>query len=109
MSGVYISGLEMPTGCGVTVTIYADGRVVEYLGYGEKRTLGKAIPAPDHGRLVDADALADVFRGHLAMTDSFPFSQLSFAEKSRRDEQQNSLAEVLNAPTIIPADKEGET
>ena len=53
---VYIKGMEMPS-CGLTVTIYPDGRVVQFLGYGEKKQLGTAIPVPDHGRLIDADAL----------------------------------------------------
>lgn len=64
------------------------------------------VPTP-HGRLIDADALADVFRGHIALYDSCPFSQLSFTDKARCDELQSSLAEVINAPTIIEVE-EGE-
>ena len=52
MSGVYIKGMEMPS-CGLTVTIYPDGRVVQFIGYGEKKQLGTAIPVPDHGRLIE--------------------------------------------------------
>ena len=68
------------------------------------------VSVPPHGRLIDADALADVFRGFIAMYDSCPFSQLSLPDKARRDELQSALAEVINAPTIIPADpaEEGE-
>lgn len=63
------------------------------------------VPVQPHGRLIDADALADVFRGFIAMYDSCPFSQLSLPDKARRDELQSALAEVINAPTIVPADK----
>ena len=65
------------------------------------------VPVPPHGRLIDADALADVFRGFIAMYDSCPFSQLSFPDKARRDELQSALAEVINAPTVLEAE-EGE-
>ena len=58
MSGIYIKGMRKPD-CGLTVTIYPDGRVVQFLGYGEKKQLGTAIPVPEHGRLVDADALIE--------------------------------------------------
>lgn len=60
------------------------------------------IPVPDHGRLIDADALkakqqedADLFIG-------------SRVDIERRDEALNAVANIVNAPTIIPADKEGE-
>ena len=68
------------------------------------------VSVPPHGRRIDVDALADVFRGFIAMYDSCPFSQLSLPDKARRDELQSALAEVINAPTIIPADpaEEGE-
>lgn len=61
-------------------------------------------------RLIDADALADVFRGFIAMYDSCPFNQLSLSDKSRRAELQAALAEVINAPTIIEVEQaeEGE-
>ena len=66
------------------------------------------VPVPPHGRLIDADALADIFRGFIALYDTCPFNQLSLSDKSRRDELQAALAEVINAPTVIPAE-EGET
>lgn len=63
-----------------------------------------AVPVPEHGRMIDADALkakqqedADLF-----------INAVSLAEKSRRDEALNAVANIVNAPTIIPADKEGE-
>ena len=97
--GVYIN-MEMPKKV-LTVEIHPDGYVC--LQNGNK--VGEAIPVPPHGRLIDADALADVFRGFIAMYDSCPFSQLAPTDKARRDELQAALAEVINAPTIIPAEE----
>lgn len=58
---------------------------------------------PHHGRLIDADALkekqmydADLFKGAHGLM-----------EKARRDEALNAVANIVNAPTIIPAE-EGE-
>lgn len=90
MSGIYIN-IPFPTfeqGCR-TITIYADGVVTNYA----EEVIGKAIPVPDHGRLIDADALMkhEVFiplgGGHLPVVYA---------------------AYVRNAPSIIEADKEDE-
>ena len=119
---VLIKGMEMPKGCATCP--YCDrawnkpkckaksmqGRFMEQrLNLDRTRQkLCPLVPVPKHGRLIDADALADVFRGFIAMYDSCPFSQLAPTDKARRDELQAALAEVINAPTIIPAE-EGET
>ena len=65
--------------------------------------LQKRVPKRPHGRLIDADALkakqqedADLF-----------INAVSLAEKSRRDEALNAVANIVNAPTIISAE-EGE-
>lgn len=49
--GVYIKGMEMPKNLGVSVTIYPDGRVIRYLGYGAKEQLGTAAPSRRMGGL----------------------------------------------------------
>lgn len=58
---VYIKGMEMPKGLGKTITIYPNGMVrvwVNNKGSGE--LLGQiAIPVPDHGGLIDADAAVE--------------------------------------------------
>ena len=106
--GVYIKNMEMPINEPLLVKINPDGSVSttarnDYQKY-------EAIPVPEpHGRLIDADALADVFRSFIAMYDSCPFSQLSLPDKARRDELQSALAEVINAPTIIPAEGGADT
>lgn len=90
----------------VTIQICPDGSIWQQ--YRGTVPNAKAVPVPPHGRLIDGEALADVFRGFIAMYDSCPFSQLSFPDKARRDELQSALAEVINAPTIIPADHIGD-
>ena len=117
---ILIKGMNMPKDCGHCLlceqdTIY-DALVYRclvtdnYLDDGYEHQIMKdcpLVPVPPHGRLIDADALADVFRGFIAMYDSCPFSPLAPTDKARRDELQAALAEVINAPTIIPAE-EGE-
>jgi hypothetical protein len=105
--GIYIKGMEMPKICGqcqiklgIDCELWRHVRSVSL----DRHKDCPLIEIPPHGRLIDADALADVFRGFIAMYDSCPFSQLSLPDKARRDELQSALAEVINAPTIIPAD-----
>ena len=82
MSGVYIKGLPMPeTGC-ISLHIYAGG-IVNTANYGEL----EAIPVPDHGRLIDADALLDAW--------------------DDRHTIPSKAAKVIEK-TMIPADKEEE-
>lgn len=105
MSDILIRGMEMPRNCeecDVKVVCKNYWKLIR-----EQYTRPSWCPlitVPPHGRMIDADALADVFRGFIAMYDSCPFSQLSLPDKARRDELQSALAEVINAPTIIPAD-----
>ena len=54
---------------------------------------------PPHGRLIDADALKDVQQ---ADADFFKGSS-DYGEKCRYDEAINAVANIVNAPTIIPA------
>lgn len=85
MSGIYIPGMEMPDNCtrcdyiGLNVAIGCpvmsgiNGRAIDC----------PLIAVPDHGRLIDADAV----------------------DTSYSDPE---VIETLNdAPTIIPADKDG--
>ena len=106
---VLIKGMEMPTSCDDCrlnngISCYA---VLEYT---EDGVVGRTDDRPDwcplvpvqpHGRLIDADALkakqqedADLFIG-------------SRVDIKRRDEALNAVANIVNAPTIIPAE-EGE-
>lgn len=83
---VLIRGMEMPEeGWHKVIKIFPDGTVVSYYDSVE---LGTAIPVPPHGRLIDADALRRTYYH----APSFP----------------NLCKAINDAPTIIPADKEGE-
>ena len=89
MSDILIRGMEKPKGF-TDVRIYADGRVISqsFSKFGEQ--IATAIPVPDHGRLIDADALIE----NCMKEDSF-IAELLFRK-------------VNNATTIIPASKEDQ-
>ena len=93
MSGIYIPGLSVPENKAIAVVIHPDGTA-----YTAKMFAGVcaeylkdcvAIPVPDHGRLIEAERLKEVFHRNVASGEAF-----------------DQLIDI--APTIIPADKEGE-
>lgn len=97
MSGIYIPGMEMPTDSHPTwIVLHSDG-TVEYNEVSQSNPVGwntliqAAIPVPDHGRLIDADAL---IREH-ALT-KFDWSDAV------------DVDDIKAAPTIIPASEEGK-
>ena len=82
---IYISGVELPneeTGV-FPVIIFADGSVENLFSH-EK--IGKAMPVPEHGRLIDADALLN------SVTTEYGWFEVDNED-------------VKNAPTVIPEDK----
>lgn len=88
---IYISGVEIPpAGKCKTITIFDNGTVVKANG---SETLGKAISVPEHGRTIDADVL---FK-EIGMDVRFGILEAMYIQSIIHD-----------APTIIPADKEGE-
>lgn len=104
---ILIKGMEMPKdGTYNIVYIYSDGRVsMPFWGKGMQIVSGiTAVPVPPHGRLIDADELiakqeedAEIFMG-----------STNYGDKVRYDEAMNAVANIVNAPTVIPADKDGE-
>lgn len=95
--GVYIKGMEMPKEGNETILrLMPDGTVLDQ--YGHHLAL-KAVPVPPHGRLIDADALANK---HRTMAYEDGGRKYSFHASAK--------AWVEEAPTIIPAEteKEGE-
>ena len=96
MNGIYIPGMEMPKNETeeLCIVIRHDGTVHYPLDLNCNK-IANAIPVPDHGRLIDADALK---------------VSLAFAEKTGE-----WVVPVLRAvmiiidemPTIIPTDKDG--
>lgn len=92
---VLIKGMEMPASCcQCPVNMYLCKRGYEYLLehptlYDERAKDCPLVPVPQHGRLIDADALGD-----------FPYN-MDFCDGGEADEW------VRNAPTILEAE-EGE-
>ena len=86
---ILIKGMEMPKKKnGAVLIIYPDGRCAF-----ENGKEYKAVTVPPHGRLIDADELIDDVRRH---------SESYFADDFAHEW-------VDKAPTIIPADKGGES
>ena len=108
---ILILGMEMPESCDkcrffADAWCYAfkadDWRNAYYKPpEGERRDNCPLVSVPDHGRLIDADALSAKLNMMLAMAFGEGNTAYHFAYRS--------LGKVVeNAPTIIPADKEGE-
>ena len=104
MNGIYITGISMPEdGWHKVIKIFRDGTVVSYYDSPE---LGKAIPVPDHGRLIDADAFKKrMMQGAIdaredALTDEIWLRIL--------DAAKSLCLDIDEQPTIIPASKEGK-
>ena len=95
--GVYIKGIEMPTGNDeLRLIIHSNGQVIiSHQTYYEE---AEAVPVPPHGRLIDADAYESLLRG--------------LGDRNYRREK-GTICDAVKflhphyAPTIIPAE-EGE-
>ena len=101
MSGVYIKGMQMPDGCPGCYFKYVMfrphvkcnllGCVYKEIGPNGRLPDCPLIPVPDHGRLIDSDALP--------LEENVPTVMMYDGEKWL------SAYELAMAPTIIPADK----
>lgn len=78
--GIYITGMEMPL-LPKVIAINSKGFVEDAMG----RVIGRVVSVPDHGRLIDADALEHEFE-NLVYPDNWYYNTLR------------------HAPTIIPAE-----
>lgn len=98
MSGVYIKGMEMPKdGAERCIVIRGDGSVSTFVG--APIDYVRAIPVPDHGRLVDAETAE---------------KELDNLERTSRhnsvlwpDHVEECREALRGVPTVISAD-EGE-
>ncbi len=73
-----------------------------------KRALMNGTQIPKgHGRLIDADRLKDNYKYHYALFLEAYGSTMNMPKdiKSRCDELDNAIADIINAPTIIEADR----
>jgi hypothetical protein len=95
MSGIYISGLEMPKrGEFSHVRIYDNGEVT-IESNGIEYPVAKAVAVPDHGRLIDADALLL----HLLTAESGKVYYYCYPCKE-------VIQAINEMPTIIPAEED---
>ena len=90
MSGIYIKGRKLPNSCDdCWVSDCPNDEHIDGYQMMDRPYYCPLIPVPDHGRLVDADALME----HLGDV-----------------EYKGAIKRVLvQVPTIIPADKEERT
>lgn len=93
---ILIKGMEMPTSCRVCMFSRTDIRNVDWCVLTEKDLPCDCplVPIPPHGRLIDADALM-MQKGNCYDADG----HLLYAV---------GTGNIMCAPTIIPASKEGE-
>ena len=86
---VLLEGINIPEGNPITINIYRDGTWVNAYTTED----GNAIEVPEpHGRLIDADALLRYWEG--------------LAYSGGDCELYSCMADIRDAPTIIPASKE---
>ena len=93
MSGIYISEVSMPNGEGskLVLQVFPNGEV--YDAHGLRLGIAnwsKAVPVPDHGRLIDADALVTSLKDEKGSYIGYEAAVIGEA--------------VEAAPVIIPAD-----
>ena len=104
MSGVYIS-MEMPTeGHILSLVLRSDGKV---LGANSAKLLGKAVPVPPHGRLIDADALWKEEKSADALHKLRPKGESVIYDAGFLAGYRAAAQIASRMPTIIPADKDG--
>lgn len=106
--GVYIKGMEMPQApercrAYMDFRIWHDGTVEARIG--PKETEYKAVSVPQHGRLIDADALTVKLQRHREYHSD---ESKSGAAISNGIGQCLDIINGKECPTIIPAE-EGET
>lgn len=97
---ILIKGMEMPK-VPTRFIIFADGRVEDEDDSAYKYS---ALPVPQHGRLIDADALSKRIKDegrHQAKCHADRYSPVVLA-------YADCCWKVESAPTIIPASEEGE-
>ena len=100
MRGVFINGMDMPRNEPMLVKINPDGSVSTTAKNGYRKY--EAIPVPDHGRLIDADALRCLYDPHDYGLDGEQADEYDRYHVSLPVIRQN----IDDMPTIIPADKE---
>lgn len=114
--GVYIPGMKIPGSCSECLDIgwqYVFECRLDDSEEGKRLVSCPLVPVPEHGRLIDADALAHDLDDDVE-NDQRALDEMDFVGKERervqfdKDCKQNCMWYLSEASTIIPADKEGE-
>ena len=103
MSEVYIKGVEMPInadGCEAIIRIQPNGEVLDMHGFHIGAT---AIPVPDHGRLIDADALWKEEKSADALHKLRPKGESVMYDAGFLAGYRAAAQIASKMPTIIPA------
>ena len=93
MSGVYIKGMEMPKTGEYRCVIRKWGEEITIDLYGNEELCGTLVPVPDHGRLIDADAMQE------------EWYRLNFDRKITDGTLAYWNYRLSQMPTIIPAEE----
>ena len=109
--GLYIKSMEMPLEKSRIIQIYPDG-TVRRLDGSIFNSHFEAVPVPEHGRLIDADALAAEMKERQTAAIKWMLKRVQDYDASVRAEATvaflNEVKLTLDKmPTIIPAE-EGE-
>lgn len=105
MSGIYIPGMEVPKSC-AKCQMFGEygcpfiGAVGYALTEGRRSEDCPLIPVPDHGRLIDKDALERDISENVVFSGRERNAELIGANKI--------INRLHRAPTIIPADPDKE-
>lgn len=103
MSGVYIKGMEMPKNCASCVL----DRFCKHWDIRSDRDEDcPLIPVPDHGRLIDADALWKEEKSADALHKLRPKGESVIYDAGFLAGYRAAAQIASKMPTIIPADKE---
>lgn len=95
---ILITGIDMPKkGNPITVLVYPDG-TAEW-----QNKEGTAVPVPEHGRLIDADALKTMWDDEVARLLEKGTEYLDYRVDTLFSDFKNDVDKM---PTIIPASEE---
>lgn len=100
MSGIYIPGMKMPTRGEYRCVVRTWGEEVTIDLYGDEELRGVVIPVPDHGRLIDANALTKIIIDQENNEYNIKHQPRNWAKAMCAFEEI-----VVDAPTIIQADE----
>ena len=102
MADLVIRGMEMPKERNLWFCIKTDGTVYDI---GTAHAVGTAIPIPEgHGKLIDTDKMRESIRRQTGLLKLMGVELAEIAETI----EKGFLQEIDNAPTIIPAEGDGE-